>query len=59
MKGVTASMAPQASQGVLKEFGRPEYDPLIAKLPTEVPLTPAKLVLAFRRWDKEIGGAAK
>jgi putative spermidine/putrescine transport system substrate-binding protein len=55
VKGVTLTMAPQESQDILKEFGRPEYDRLIADLPTEVPLTPERLVAAFRRWDQEIG----
>ena len=31
VKGVTLAMAPQESQDILKEFGRPEYDELIAK----------------------------
>jgi putative spermidine/putrescine transport system substrate-binding protein len=55
IKGVTLAMAPKESQDVLKEFGRPEYDGLIASLPTRPPLTPARLVAAFRRWDQEIG----
>jgi putative spermidine/putrescine transport system substrate-binding protein len=55
VKGVTLAMAPTESQDLLKEFGRPEYDRLIADLPTEVPLTPERLVAAFRRWDQEIG----
>jgi putative spermidine/putrescine transport system substrate-binding protein len=59
VKGVTLAMAPEESQAVIKEFGRPTYDELIAKLPTVVPLTPEKLVAAFRRWDQEIGSAAK
>ena len=59
VKGVTLAMAPEESQAVIKEFGRPIYDDLIAKLPTVVPLTPERLVAAFRRWDQEIGGAAK
>jgi putative spermidine/putrescine transport system substrate-binding protein len=55
-KGVTLAMAPQESQEVIKEYGRPVYDKLIAELPTEVPLSPERLVAAFRRWDQEIGG---
>jgi putative spermidine/putrescine transport system substrate-binding protein len=55
VKGVTLAMAPQESRDVLKEYGRPEYDELIAKLPTRPPLTPERLVAAFRRWDQEIG----
>jgi putative spermidine/putrescine transport system substrate-binding protein len=55
-KGVTLAMAPEESREVLKEFGRPIYDKLIAELPTEVPLAPDRLVAAFRRWDQEVGG---
>jgi putative spermidine/putrescine transport system substrate-binding protein len=55
VKGVTAAMAPQESQETLTEFGRSKYDELIGKFPTEVPLTPARLVAAFQRWDQEIG----
>jgi putative spermidine/putrescine transport system substrate-binding protein len=55
IKGVTQAMAPKESQDVLKEYGRPEYDPLISSLPTRPPLTPERLVAAFRRWDQEIG----
>jgi putative spermidine/putrescine transport system substrate-binding protein len=59
VKGVTLAMAPEESRNILKEFGRPTYDDLIAKLPTEAPLTPERLVAAFRRWDQEIGSKAK
>jgi putative spermidine/putrescine transport system substrate-binding protein len=60
VKGVPLSMAPPESQKVLAEYGRPEYDKLIADNPVEVPLNPDKLVIAFRRWDEEIGsGKAK
>jgi putative spermidine/putrescine transport system substrate-binding protein len=60
VKGVTLAMAPKESQEILKEFGRPKYDEMIEKFPTEVPLTPERLVAAFQRWDKEIGsGKAK
>ncbi|RXT52490.1 ABC transporter substrate-binding protein [Bosea sp. Tri-44] len=55
IKGVTLAMAPQDSQDVIKEYGRPEYDGLIGSLPTRPPLTPERLVAAFRRWDQEIG----
>ena len=50
------SMAPAASQAALKEYGRPEYDQLIADNPKEMPLAADKMVMAFRRWDEEIGG---
>jgi putative spermidine/putrescine transport system substrate-binding protein len=59
VKGVTLDMAPPESQKAIKEFGRPEYDALIANNPHEVPLEPALLVAAFRRWDEEIGGAKR
>lgn len=55
VKGVTLAMAPQESRDVLAEFGRPEYDKLIESLPTKPPLTPERLVAAFRRWDQEVG----
>jgi putative spermidine/putrescine transport system substrate-binding protein len=55
VKGVTLAMAPQESRDILAEFGRPEYDKLIETLPTKPPLTPERLVAAFRRWDQEIG----
>jgi len=55
VKDVPLSMAPKESQDIIKEFGRPEYDKLIAEHPLEVHLTPQRLVAAFRRWDQEIG----
>ncbi|MEZ2409648.1 putative spermidine/putrescine transport system substrate-binding protein [Bosea sp. OAE752] len=55
VKGVTLAQAPQESRDVLAEFGRPEYDKLIETLPTRPPLTPERLVAAFRRWDQEVG----
>ncbi len=55
VKGVPLSMAPQASQDVIREFGRPEYEALIANTPAETPLEADAMVAAFRRWDEEIG----
>ncbi|MFU8851790.1 ABC transporter substrate-binding protein [Micromonospora sp. SL1-18] len=55
VKGVDLSMAPQKSQDAIKEFGRPEYDALIANNPTETPLDAKSLVAAFDRWDREVG----
>ncbi len=55
VKDVPLSMAPESSQKVIKEFGRPEYDALIASVPKEMPLDADKMVMAFRRWDEEIG----
>lgn len=54
-KGVPLSLAPKESQEVIKEFGRPEYDKLLAETPTSTPLEAAAMVAAFRRWDEEIG----
>ena len=59
VKGVPLEMAPAESQAVIKEFGRPEYDALIANNPHETPLEPAVQVAAFRRWDEEIGGGKR
>jgi putative spermidine/putrescine transport system substrate-binding protein len=59
VKGVTLAMAPKESQDIMKEFGRPEYDALIANNPAELPLSPDKLVYAFSRWDEHIGGAKR
>ncbi|RFB80285.1 extracellular solute-binding protein [Methylovirgula sp. 4M-Z18] len=55
VKGVTLAMAPQESQDAIKQFGRPEYEKLIADNPTELPLDPDKMVQAFQIWDQQIG----
>ncbi|MBQ0895735.1 extracellular solute-binding protein [Micromonospora sp. U56] len=55
VKGVDLSMAPQKSQDAIKNFGRPEYEALIASNPTEVPLDAKSLVAAFDKWDREVG----
>ncbi|MET0745028.1 MAG: extracellular solute-binding protein [Microvirga sp.] len=55
VKNVPLSMAPKESQDIIKEYGRPEYASLIADNPIELPLTPDKMVLAFRRWDEQVG----
>ena len=57
VKDVPLSMAPPESQQALAEFGRPEYEQLIASNPLEVPLDAKSLVAAFDRWDREVGGA--
>jgi putative spermidine/putrescine transport system substrate-binding protein len=59
VKGVTVEMAPAESQKTMKEFGRSEYEQLIAGNPHELPLEPAPTNLAFRRWDEEIGAKRK
>ena len=48
-------MAPQASQDVIKEFGRPEYADWIANRPHAQPLESQALVKALRKWDEEVG----
>ncbi|RZT26839.1 putative spermidine/putrescine transport system substrate-binding protein [Kribbella sp. VKM Ac-2569] len=57
IKGVELSQAPQESKDAIAEFGRPEYDKLIADNPTEVPLDAKALVAAFDKWDREVGGS--
>jgi putative spermidine/putrescine transport system substrate-binding protein len=59
VKGVTIDMAPPKSRDAIKEFGRPEYQQLIASTPTELPLKTAQVNMAFRRWDEQIGGAKR
>jgi len=57
--GVTLDMAPKESQDAIREYGRPEYERLIADNPVELPLQPDQLVVAFRRWDEEVGGGKR
>ncbi len=59
VKNVPISTAPQESQDIIREYGRPEYADLIANNPIELPLTPDKMVLAFRKWDEEVGSKKK
>jgi putative spermidine/putrescine transport system substrate-binding protein len=59
VKDVPLSMAPAASQKVIQEFGRPEYEAAITGNKQELPLLPDKLVLAFSKWDEMIGAAKK
>jgi putative spermidine/putrescine transport system substrate-binding protein len=57
IKDVPVSLAPQASQDLLKQFGRPEYDKLMAQYPIVAPLFGKDLIAAFHKWDEEIGGS--
>jgi putative spermidine/putrescine transport system substrate-binding protein len=57
VKDVPIAMAPQASQDVISEFGRPEYEAMIAAHPIELPLDAASMVSAFKIWDQQIGAA--
>jgi putative spermidine/putrescine transport system substrate-binding protein len=57
VKDVPITMAPPRSRQAIAEFGRPQYDKLIAEFPTETPLDAKAMVTAFHRWDEEIGAA--
>jgi putative spermidine/putrescine transport system substrate-binding protein len=57
VKDVPLSMAPAESQKAIAEFGRPEYEKLIAEAPLQLPLEPDQMVIAFRMWDEQIGAA--
>jgi putative spermidine/putrescine transport system substrate-binding protein len=59
VKGVTLDMAPKESQDAIREFGRPEYEDMIANNPLETPLEPELMVQAFRIWDEQVGAARK
>jgi len=52
------SMAPKESQDIVAEFGRPEYETWFRQFPIAPPLTPDRLIAAFRRWDEDIGAKA-
>lgn len=52
------SRAPAESQQIVAEFGRPEYEDWFRDRPVASPLTPERLVAAFRRWDETIGAKA-
>jgi len=57
VEGVELDQAPQKSQDAISEFGRDEYESLIADNPKATPLDAKSLVAAFDRWDREVGGA--
>jgi len=57
VKDVPLSMAPESSRQAIEEFGRAQYDKLIAGHPTETPLEAKAMVAAFHRWDEESGAA--
>jgi putative spermidine/putrescine transport system substrate-binding protein len=59
VKGVDLSMAPQASQEAISQYGRPEYADLIANNPQETSLPADQQVAAFAKWDSDIGAAKK
>jgi putative spermidine/putrescine transport system substrate-binding protein len=55
VKDVPITLAPAASQKAIAEYGRPEYDKMIADNPKELPLDPQTMVKAFQMWDQQIG----
>jgi putative spermidine/putrescine transport system substrate-binding protein len=57
VKDVTLAMAPKDSQDVIQEYGRPEYEAMIAGHPIELPLDAAAMVSAFKIWDQQVGAA--
>ncbi len=57
IKNAPLSMAPEESRNLIAEYGRPEYEGLIASHPQEPPLTPSATAAAFRIWDQQIGAA--
>lgn len=56
VKGVTLDMAPQESQDVINQFGRPEYADMIANHPTALPLSASAMVDAYALWNEQVGG---
>lgn len=56
VQGADLELAPEESQAIIEEFGRPEYAEAIEANPVEIPLEPAALVEAFRIWDERVGG---
>ncbi|MGB3277052.1 MAG: extracellular solute-binding protein [Castellaniella sp.] len=59
IRDVPLSAAPAESQEIIKKFGRPEYEELIARRPNAVPLDAKAMVEAFRKWDTEVGALKK
>ena len=57
VKDVPLSMAPQKSQDVIAQYGRPEYAAWIKDNPIDLPLEPRALVAAFHRWDQEVAAS--
>jgi putative spermidine/putrescine transport system substrate-binding protein len=55
VKNVPISMAPASSQQVIQQYGRPEYDTLIKQITIVLPLSTSQLVVAFNKWDADIG----
>lgn len=56
IQNVPLSMAPAKSQQVLQQYGRSEYDSMIASTKIMNPLSADNLVAAFNKWNQDIGG---
>jgi putative spermidine/putrescine transport system substrate-binding protein len=57
VEGATLDMAPEKSRQAIADYGRPEYEQLIADNPKETPLDAKVMVKAFDLWDRKIGGS--
>jgi putative spermidine/putrescine transport system substrate-binding protein len=55
VKDVPVSMAPASSQKIIEQYGRPSYDELIKQVTIVLPLKTDQLVVAFTKWDSDIG----
>ncbi len=55
VKGVTLDMAPPASQELIKEFGRKEYETIPQDYKFVPPLEAKQLIDAFKVWDERVG----
>ena len=55
VKNVPITMAPKASQDVIRDFGRAEYADWTAKRPHAQPLDAQAMVKAFHIWDTDVG----
>jgi len=57
IKDIPLSMAPAKSQQALQQYGRPQYDTIIASTTIVNPLSADNLVTAFSLWNREVGGS--
>jgi len=57
VKAIPLSLAPAASQTVIKQFARPEYAKLFTAVPVVTQLDSRAIVAMFDKWDREVGGS--
>ncbi|MDB5846913.1 MAG: transporter substrate-binding protein [Rhodoferax sp.] len=55
LTNLPSTKASKEAQALLKEYGRAEYEDLVAKNPHATPLDGNTMVKAFQIWDKDIG----